>query len=35
MDDDLEPGVDKPRGWQYLAGVVVILLFSALLWRFL
>lgn len=30
MSDELKPGVDRPRGWQYAAGVVVILALAAL-----
>lgn len=29
-DDDLKPGVDKPKGRHYLVGVLVILLLAAL-----
>jgi len=29
-DDELKPGVDKPRRWEYLVGVLVILLLAAL-----
>ena len=32
-DDELKPGVDKPRGrGQYVIGVLVILVLSALAW---
>jgi len=31
-DDELKPGVDKPRRGQYVIGVLVILLLSALAW---
>jgi len=30
MADHLEPGVDKPKRWQYPFGVLVILLFALL-----
>ena len=30
MTDDLEPGVDKPRRWQYPLGVVIILVLALL-----
>ena len=36
MDDDLIPGVDKPKRWQYPVGVLIILgfaLLAYLLWR--
>lgn len=29
---DLEPGVDKPKRWQYVAGVIIIICFALLLW---
>jgi len=33
-DDDLKPGVDKPRRGQYVIGVLIIVLLSALAyWR--
>ena len=32
MSDKLEPGVDKPRRWQYPIGVIVILIFALLLY---
>ena len=33
-DDDLKPGVDKPRRKDYLVGVLIILLLAALAyWR--
>jgi hypothetical protein len=32
MSDKLEPGVDKPRRWQYPIGVVVIVIFALLLY---
>ena len=33
-DDELKPGVDKPRRKEYLVGVVVILLLAAIAyWR--
>jgi len=33
-DDELKPGVDKPRRGQYVIGVLIILLLSALAyWR--
>jgi hypothetical protein len=33
-DDDLKPGVDKPRRKEYLVGVLIILLLAALAyWR--
>jgi len=31
-DDELKPGVDKPRRGQYVIGVLVILVLSALAW---
>ena len=33
-DDDLKPGVDKPRRKEYVVGVLIILLLAALAyWR--
>ena len=29
---ELKPGVDKPRRWQYVAGVIIILCFALLLY---
>ena len=29
---ELKSGVDKPRRWQYLAGVIIILCFALLLY---
>jgi len=34
-DDELKPGVDKPRRGQYVIGVLAILLLSALAWWWL
>jgi hypothetical protein len=31
-DDQLKPGVDRPRRGQYVIGVLVILVLSALAW---
>lgn len=33
MSDDLRPGVDKPRRWQYPVVVVFILLLALLAYR--
>jgi hypothetical protein len=31
-DDELKPGVDKPRRGQYILGVLIILVLSAIAW---
>jgi hypothetical protein len=31
-DDDLKPGVDKPKGRQYVIGVAAILLLALIAW---
>jgi len=31
-DDDLVPGIDKPKRGQYVIGALVILVFALILW---
>jgi hypothetical protein len=31
-NDELKPGIDKPRRGQYLVGVLIILVLSAIAW---